>query len=204
MPAKDLLASIAMILPAIILSLFYRALRSYDIAVLMAVNSVSESTPIFVIILIDAVGSLPFWLLIVLFLRLRKSRGAATFLLVGLIIDTVVSTVFKFAVSRPRPPDSLPGIRLLGLEDSGSMPSGHSERSFMAAIVLGKFYVKRQVPLIMLGVLVAFSRVYIGAHYPLDTVVGAFTGIAVGLVVRSLQLQRFEAWMEKVWSRVAK
>jgi len=74
-----------------------------------------------------------------------------------------------------------------------SFPSGHAATSFAAATILSfaSFAWPRLAPvLFLLAAAVAFSRVYVGVHYPLDILGGAVLGILVALAVRSLALRR--------------
>jgi len=76
---------------------------------------------------------------------------------------------------------------LLHSPSSHSFPSGHAATSFACATVIGASVPKLRVPLYVLAALIAWSRVYVGVHYPLDVLVGALYGLAVGLVlVRAL------------------
>ncbi|HEY6007101.1 MAG TPA: phosphatase PAP2 family protein [Geobacteraceae bacterium] len=90
----------------------------------------------------------------------------------------------------PRPPVAIgfDKVRLLGhLSRSFSLPSGHAVFSFMTATVLGHGRgVGRQAPLFLVALLVAWSRVYLGVHYPLDVLAGAFVGTVCGWSVWKL------------------
>jgi undecaprenyl-diphosphatase len=62
--------------------------------------------------------------------------------------------------------------------------SGHASNSFALAVfysLLLKPYLKKKVLLLFLiAALIAYSRVYIGVHFPLDIVIGALAGAALG------------------------
>jgi len=98
----------------------------------------------------------------------------------------------KDAVARVRPCRAIEGIRLiLPCPKSYSMPSGHAITSFAFAAPV--FYLSRQyIALIwrlyppVLASLVAFSRIYLGVHYPADVLAGAFLGSMIGLVLSAL------------------
>jgi undecaprenyl-diphosphatase len=63
-----------------------------------------------------------------------------------------------------------------------SLPSGHAATSFAGATILALAHRRAAVPFFALAALVAWSRVYVGVHYPLDVVAGAFLGVGVALL----------------------
>ena len=98
----------------------------------------------------------------------------------------------KVAISRERPCRALEHIRLiLPCPKSFSMPSGHACSSFAVAVPLFSLtrgyiaLIWRLYPL-LLASLIAFSRVYLGVHYPSDVLAGAFLGGLIGLALSML------------------
>ncbi len=80
---------------------------------------------------------------------------------------------------------------LVHVPHSGSFPSGHAATSFACAATLARFAPRGvAVLLYVLAALIAFSRVYVGVHYPLDVIAGAVLGLGVATAVR-LSLARF-------------
>ncbi len=104
----------------------------------------------------------------------------------------LAENVIKDAVERVRPCRALEGLRLIvACPESFSMPSGHAISSFAFATPL--FYLTREYiampwrlyPL-LLAALIAFSRLYLGFHYPTDVLAGAVLGAIVGFVLSLL------------------
>jgi undecaprenyl-diphosphatase len=95
----------------------------------------------------------------------------------------------KTLIDRERPPSHEAGNppTLMSTPDTPSLPSGHAATAFLGATLIA-FSVPRLAPfLYALAALVAWSRVYVGVHYPLDLVAGALYGIALAFGFRVLQ-----------------
>lgn len=101
-----------------------------------------------------------------------------------IITDQLVSTFIKNGVHRIRPCHTLENIRLLVNCGLGkSFPSAHASNNFAAAFVITFFYKKNRWIYFLIATLMAFSRVYIGVHYPLDIFVGAVIGSLIGFSI---------------------
>ena len=78
---------------------------------------------------------------------------------------------------------------LITTPTSHSLPSGHSTTAFAAATILGAYFPRFRLPFYALAALIAWSRVVVGVHYPLDVIAGALLGVALGLLaLRALPL----------------
>ncbi len=99
----------------------------------------------------------------------------------GALSFLFAEVVFKYSVARIRPAFLSEAILIGSLPHSYSFPSTHATVAFAFAYL---FSVKKPVLkgwLYVLAVLVCFSRVYLGHHYPLDVVGGGILGTAIGL-----------------------
>jgi len=103
----------------------------------------------------------------------------------------LLANLLKTVFDRPRPFDVVahPEPLITGTLAS-SFPSGHAATSAAGAVILSVLVGRRIWPwLLALAVLIGFSRVYVGVHYPGDVLAGAAIGAAVSLAfVRLLRL----------------
>lgn len=129
----------------------------------------------------------------------------------SLIISSIVSLIFSFVLknifSVPRPSKSIDinMFNIIGKKASGfsSLPSGHAITIFtILTILLFAFMPKRlnilySFTLISIGVFLVFTRVGVGAHYPLDVVIGSLIGYISGLIgILLVQKHKICCWVE--------
>lgn len=123
----------------------------------------------------------------ILLLVFGRRRGGVAVLTLGvaiLVTDQMIAEVLKPAFDRVRPVFAHPDAVRFLLEKqarSPSMPSAHAANSFAVAVVLWEFRRSIGWGALVLAILVAYSRPYVGVHYPSDILVGALLGTGVGL-----------------------
>lgn len=121
------------------------------------------------------------WLVLGLVLAVRRrsrARGAWQLALAIGLTSLLVDQVLKPAVARPRPFDASSEVRLIDRRPGGaSFPSGHAANAAAGAYAVGRLWPEGHVVLWTLAGSIALSRVYVGAHYPLDVIGGACVGL---------------------------
>jgi len=108
--------------------------------------------------------------------------AAALWAPTGMLLALAVNQPIVAAVNESRPYASLPDILVLATPTTDpGFPSDHA--MVAGAVTAGLFLVDRRLGWVTAAAaaLMAFSRVYIAAHYPLDVVVGLLLGAAVSL-----------------------
>ena len=98
----------------------------------------------------------------------------------------LLATLGKSLVHRHRPFEHQIGPS----ERTHSWPSGHAATAFAGATVLAWLAPQFRVLWYVLAVLIAFSRLYNGVHYPTDVLSGAVLGLLVASIVRRLRFTR--------------
>jgi undecaprenyl-diphosphatase len=135
------------------------------------------------------------WLALVI--KGGKTGRIVAVLLIPLIAasDQLSSQLIKYIVARLRPCWTLPDVRLLVPCGTGlSFPSSHAVNNFAAAGLLSHFYRKWTWAFMTYAGLIAFTRPYIGVHYPSDIVGGAIIGLLVSWLIVFLW-RRFESYL---------
>ncbi len=131
----------------------------------------------------------------------KDGRKAAVLLTITFLVLILLGTVLKSEIDRPRPMPLGDNLLVPG-ETDPSFPSGHATIvSGGAAILLLRFNKGKQliasIVLAIEALLVSYSRIYVGVHYPLDVVGGILlgTGIACAVVASS-------KYLEPIFSRI--
>lgn len=138
-----------------------------------------------------------FWIaLTAIFLLIPQKRRTGAIMAASLLIDLLLCNCFlKPIVARTRPFDVNESVALLVARPTDySFPSGHTAASFTSVCALWRAGERRWwPPMLILAVLIAFSRLYLYVHYPTDVLGGIAVGIFAGCLGAWL-IGRFEAW----------
>lgn len=121
--------------------------------------------------------------LAILFLCIRRTRRIGVTMALALLFSLIVNNgILKNVVARIRPYEVIDGLEcLVGRAMDYSFPSGHTASSFAAATVMACLLPKKYgVPALILAALIAFSRLYVGIHYPTDVLFGFVDGVVLG------------------------
>ena len=111
------------------------------------------------------------------------------------LVGQLASYGLRDLIGRRRPPLVYPEPKpLVHVPHSGSFPSGHSTAAFACATVIAWRAPRFAFPAFVLAGAIAWSRVYVGVHWPLDVLGGSALGIllatALLMLVGALQRSR--------------
>jgi len=126
-------------------------------------------------------------------------------LITGSIFSLLFSVLIKetFAIPRPAAVFDYTTFNIIGerLSGSNSFPSGHSITIFTVLTVLMFAFMPKNrnykiiyfALAVSLGLLFAFTRVAVGAHYPLDVIIGCIFGYVSGLLGTFIS-RKYKIW----------
>ena len=134
----------------------------------------------------------------------RKGQITSVILIIAVsLADYSSAQVLKPFFARLRPShEMLEGIRvLMGKGGKYGFVSSHAANIFAAAVVLSYFYPSKKRVYFFIASMVAFSRVYIGVHYPGDIIFGGILGyglawsvLSLWVIIKMRELKRGNNW----------
>ncbi len=170
-------------------------ITKWDASLFQSINNPHGKTFSKIMVDFTKYGREVVWISVIILLAVlgkKDGRKTAVLLTIAFLILIPLGTVLKNEIDRTRPSSE---NLLVRSEYDPSFPSGHAVIvSAGAAVLLLRFNKGKQIVFsIILGIealLVSYSRIYVGVHYPLDVVGGILlgTGIACAVLASSRYL----------------
>lgn len=163
---------------------FLKIIDEWDQKIILKYNGIGGKPFTYILKTLSFLGRETLWIFLIAFYLfiwydpyLLSNLGSV--FLVGLIIIVIIKKI----VDRSRPFDTLEKSELKVLEkkpSSKSFPSWHSYNITAYGLLFGFFFLKSPVITIIMQILaliVSFSRIQLGVHFPSDVIIGYVIGI---------------------------
>lgn len=176
---------------------FFKFVLKFDESILMFLDNHQNTIVLNIMKLISFIGSSSFLVpaisIIVVLLIFSKKYREILMIISASLGSLGINSLLKNMIKRERPVEFFKAI-----ETSYSFPSGHAmvaaSLSFTIAYILTKnksqaSKKKAYIIACLYTVLMSFSRLYLGVHYPIDVIFGMFYGVTLFFLIRDLFLK---------------
>jgi len=131
-----------------------------------------------------------FALILSLLFLIFKKRKASLLILITFAFSGLVAQLIKHIANSPRPKlffnpsNYVHFIDGVTVSNNFSFPSGHTTTAFAVVTLIVLIAEKKiiQLPLLLMAILIGYSRIYLGQHFLLDVIAGAFIGAISALI----------------------
>lgn len=103
--------------------------------------------------------------------------------LLALGLERLIYLILKNSCRRNRPQAAIQGFRsFIRPADQFSFPSGHTSGAFFVAVLLADLVPALAWAFFLWAASIGFARVFLGVHFPTDTVAGALMGTIIAIL----------------------
>ncbi len=153
--------------------------------------NVHLANPVFDVVMPFVTGKsnwYPVWLGLTIFLIWKyRIKGLVYVLLIILAVGLADIIAYRFIkpwVGRIRPCNVVDGVYMLvSKRNTWSFPSNHAANFFALATMLTYLFRQYKFVFYTIAILVAYSRIAVGVHYPFDVIAGALLGYIIAKIV---------------------
>ena len=119
-----------------------------------------------------------------LIFNVEQNRSVFLALCLAFLIERIIYLVIKNGFKRNRPGSAIDGFKMfIKPSDQFSFPSGHTSGAFLFATFIAFLFPQFSALVYIWAASIACSRIFLGVHFPTDTLAGMSIGVIVGKVV---------------------
>ena len=144
--------------------------------------------------------------LVGLWLSWRRTNQRAAFLAgISALVALGIGQLIGMAFPRPRPYLAHQVNLLISSTADTSFPSDHATLGFAVAVLVWRYNPRAGTALLSLALVLAFARIFVGAHYPSDVLGGALLGTLTSMLIALLsEASPLRIWLNAFFALLAR
>ncbi|MCR2803973.1 phosphatase PAP2 family protein [Paenibacillus soyae] len=162
----------------------------WDYLLFKAINDAANNESVLGKLLVHAADWGDYFFFFSLLLMVLVNRKMAIYGMIAVGVTVMISRGMSVFYYRDRPFAVHDVNMLLPHIESNSFPSDHAAAAFAIAIMFYLLSRRIGIPFIGFAAVVAYSRIWVGKHYPTDVLAGALLGLAISIALYRL-LEKF-------------